>query len=342
MLKSSTSNKEGLTIKLIEQVKKLNLSLILKTGLGSAAAIILANQLNLMYSASAGIITLLTIQNTKKETILIAAKRFSGFIVAVMIAYFIFSNFGYTPLAFGAFLILFVAAANLLRIEVGITMNAVLVSHFLVEGRMDLNLLTNELLLLFIGMGIGILLNSIMPKNIEKIKRNQKVVEDRMRETLSCMAKMLEGSQDCACNQSQKELIDYLNLNELIDSLLVKAYEDAGNTLIRETRYQISYLEMRKHQVRILKDIQESIEEIHDVLPQSLTVSDYIQKVSTEFAEDNNVKDLLFELKELLDFFRSERLPVSRQEFENRANLFVILKDMEQFLEVKKSFIEKY
>lgn len=331
-----------LCLKIINKIKRVNLFLIFKSGLGSAFAIFIASRLNLLYSASAGIITLLTIQNTKKETLDIALKRIYAFLIAVILAYAVFSNIGYTILAFGVFVFIFVGIANILKIEVGISMNSVLITHFLVEARMDIELVTNEALILLIGMSTGILVNLIMPKNTEKIKRNQKIVEDKIREALSCMAKMLEGGQDCSYVLKQKDNFAFLNLNQLIDDLLVKAYEDAGNTLLRETKYRISYLEMRKHQVAILRDITESIDAIHDVLPESFKISSYINKVSLEFTESNNVKDLLIELEELYEFFRNEKLPSSREEFENRAILYNLLRDLEKFLNVKRSFIENY
>lgn len=305
-------------------------------------AILIANRLNLLYSVTAGIITLLTIQNTKKETLKIALKRIAGFVLAVILAYVIFTNFGFTTPAFGSFVFIFVALANLLNIEVGVVMNSVLVTHFLVEQRIDLALITNEVLILLIGMGMGIVVNSIMPSNEEKIRQEQKVVEDRMRETLNCLSKMLKNRQDCDYVESQSSRMDLLNVEQLIDDLLKKAYEDAGNTLLTETRYQISYLEMRKHQLTILDDIRESIREIYDYLPHSLKISNYMKKVSLEFTESNNVEDLLLELDDLYDFFREESLPKTRKEFENRAILFHILKDLHKFLETKRTFIENY
>lgn len=326
----------------MDEIKKVDPLLIFKSAIGSTIAILIASRLNLLYSVTAGIITLLTIQNTKKETLNIALKRIAAFLVAVSLAYVIFMNVGFTTPAFGGFVFIFVALANLLNLQVGVVMNSVLVTHFLVEQRMDLALITNEALILLIGMGMGIIVNSIMPSNEKKIRQEQKVVEDRMRETLNCLSKMLKNRQDCNYVESQSTRMDLLNVEQLIDDLLKKAYEDAGNTLLTETRYQISYLEMRKHQLSILDDIRESIKEIYDQLPHGIKISNYMQKVSVEFTESNNVKDLLVELDELVDFFREESLPKTRQEFENRAILFHILKDLHKFLETKRTFIENY
>lgn len=328
-------------MKMIDEFKKVDPLLIMKSAVGSTLAIIIASRFNLLYSVTAGIITLLTIQNTRKETLEIALKRVAAFIVAMLLAYASYRFFGFTTIAFGVFVFFFVALANLLRIQVGITMNAVLVTHFLVEQRMDFPLIVNEALILLIGMSIGVLVNLIMMSNIEEIKKEQKIVEDRMKETINCMARMLRRRQDCGYVQAQREQIDLINLEALIDRLLDKAYEEAGNNLLSETRYRISYLEMRKLQLDILSDIRKSIEDIHDVLPQGIELSDYMKKMSDEFTEENNVKTLLEELDALYEYFRREELPKTRNEFENRAILFNISRDLESFLEIKRTFVER-
>lgn len=322
-------------------MKKVDPLLIFKSAIGSTLAILIANRLNLLYSVTAGIITLLTIQNTKKETLLIALKRIAAFVLAMILAFFTFQLLGFTTIAFGVFVFLFVALANLLGIQVGVAMNAVLVTHFLIEQRIDLPLILNEGSILLIGMTMGILVNLFMPRKTEEIKTEQKVIEDRMRETINCMARMLEKREDHLYVQAQRQRIDRINLKDLLNGLLMKAYEDAGNTLLTETRYRISYLEMRKLQLTILDDIGQSIEETHEVLPQGLELSAYMKKMSAEFTEENNVKRLVNELDNLYEYFRAEDLPTSRNEFENRAILFNILRDLENFLEVKRSFIEE-
>lgn len=315
--------------------------LILKSAIGSTLAIVIASRFNLLYSVTAGIITLLTIQNTRKETLEIALKRIAAFFLAMFLAYLSFRFLGFTTIAFGFFVFFFVALANFLGIQAGVTMNSVLVTHFLVEQRMDFPLIINEALILLIGMSIGVLVNLIMTSNLDEIKKEQKIVEDRMKETINCMARMLKRRQDCDYVQAQRERIDLINLEDLIDRLLVKAYEEAGNNLLSETRYRISYLEMRKLQLGLLSDIRKSIEDIHDVLPQGLELSAYMKKMSAEFTEENNVKSLLTELDALYEHFRKEDLPKTRNEFENRAILFNISRDLESFLEIKRTFVEE-
>lgn len=318
------------------KIRKINLLFLLKTGVGSATAILLANKLGLAYSASAGIITLLTIQNTKKETIFIALRRILAFLIAVIVSYIIFSSIGYTSIAFGGFVFVFVAICNMLGLEDGISMNAVLTTHFLIEQRMDMAFLFNEVSILLIGMGIGIMINLIMPRNITQILEEQKELEGMMRNILKEMADTLKGKDILQKDKTMGPKFEKLDAH--LDKLLKKAYNDANNRLLSDTKYLISYLEMRKLQIAVLKDIMKNINQVYEILPEARVISKYMTKISEDFHEKNDVIELLVELESLNEFFKNEPLPVSREEFEGRAILFRILKDLEYFLELKRNF----
>ena len=60
-------------------LKQVNWMKALKIAGGGVAAILLAEALGLQNAASAGIITLLTVQNTRRETVMSSVRRFAGF-----------------------------------------------------------------------------------------------------------------------------------------------------------------------------------------------------------------------------------------------------------------------
>ncbi len=313
-----------------KKLKKVNILFLLKTGIGSAAAILIANALGLLYSPSAGIITLLTIQNTKKETLVIAIKRVEAFVLATILSYLVFSSLGYTAIAFGAFVTVFVASCFLFDLKDGISMNAVLMTHFLIEKHMSPALIFNEICILMIGMGIGILLNLAMPRNIERIRREQALLEEEMKKQLRGMEGILR--------EVEKE-VDFTALENSVERLLKSAYEEADNRLMSDTRYLVSYLEMRKHQIDVLKDISITLRQIVTWPVQAEPIADFIEHMAASFHERNNVTGLLAILEQLKEHFRNEPLPVSREEFENRAMLYQVLKELEYFLLLKRNFI---
>lgn len=340
------------------KLSKINPWYITKVGIGSAIAIFLAEMLGLSYSPSAGIITLLTIQNTKKETLKVSLKRVISFLLAVLISFILFSSLGYNAWVFGAFVFLFAALSYIFELKDGISMNAVLVTHFLAARRFDRSLFVNEVMILAIGMGLGILINMFMPNYKEEILKKQHLLEEEMKKVLKSMAFALKDKKACLIqdetqinmrkskdisglsDQTEDQIIiDFRDLDILIEELIKKAYDDAGNTLLSNTRYMISYLEMRKHQIEVLKAISRNITKIPVLLKQSIPLSEFYEKTADSFHEMNSVKGLLKDLDKLYANYKQDNLPVTREEFEYRAVLFQILQETEYFLRIKRNFV---
>lgn len=168
---------------------------MVKIAVGSAVAILLADLLGLNYSTSAGIITLLTIQDTSRETITISAKRICAFLVATVLSCLIFHLFGYHVFSYGIFLFLFIAVCAPLRLGNAVSTNAVLATHYLLEQKMALPQIGNETLLLLIGAGIGTLLNLYMPGKGKEIRMIQYRLEEDLRAVLLRMSEYI-GKED--------------------------------------------------------------------------------------------------------------------------------------------------
>ena len=300
---------------------------ITKIALGSVAAILLANALGLSYSASAGIITLLTIQDTARETITISIKRILAFLLAVILAYAVFYFAGYRVLSFGIFLFLFAACCKPLYLGNAVSTNAVLVSHFLTEADMSLSQIGNEALLLCIGAGIGTLLNLYMPGKVKEIRAMQRVLEEDMRNVLfrmaECMRKEDKSDYTGAC-------FDKLFSDVSTGKKRASAY--MNNTFFQESEYFIAYMNMRGQQCVVLQEIYKRIMSIRTVPPQTEQISAFIHEIGISFAEYNNAKALLRKLSMLLLQMKDSPLPVTREEFEDRALLYSVLMDLEYYI----------
>ena len=101
----------------------------LKTGLGATVAMMIAQLIGLKYMASAGIITILSIQSTKRESVQIAIRRFFATCVALGVGGILFRLLGFTPLVFGVYLVVFIPIAARFKITEGIVSASVLVTH---------------------------------------------------------------------------------------------------------------------------------------------------------------------------------------------------------------------
>lgn len=311
-----------------------NLNKVSKIAIGSTISILLASAVGLEYSISAGIITLLTIQDTKKETIYISLKRVTSFIIAALLAFILFGGFGFTTINFGIFLFLFVGICSIANLQDGISMNSVLATHYILSGRIDITMIANEFALLLIGASIGTLINLIMPDNKNVIKQIQKEIEEDLRKILFRMAYFLrEDDKGRYTSQSFSSLQQHINLG------LKHAYTNMNNTLFQESWYFIRYMEMRNQQLQILISIYEKIKSLTTVPDQATPLSAFIEQIANTLNESNNAKSLLQSEHHLEEGYKQNALPTSRKEFEDRAILFMILKDFKVFLLIKEQFV---
>lgn len=306
---------------------------LIKTSVGSAISLFIAMALGLNNAASAGIITLLTIHDTSKETINIALKRIAAFFIATLFSYVIFHVAGYNFIAFGIFLFLFMGCCQMLKLKDAVSTNAVLVTHYLIKGSMEIPFILNEALLLFIGAGIGTLLNLYIPGKIKEIRHTQHILEEDLKTVLLRMSEYIvkEDKSDYTGSCFQKLLAD-------VDEGEKHAYAYMNNTFFQESKYFMEYMQMRRQQCVVLQDIYKKIVSLSFIPPQALQISEFIRNISISFGESNNARDLLDELAILTSEMKNSSLPVTREEFENRAVLYMILTDLEYFLQLKRDF----
>lgn len=308
---------------------------LIKIAVGSVVSIFLADMLGLSYGTSAGIITLLTIQDTSRETIIISVKRVCAFLLAAVLAGLVFRVAGYHVISYGIFLFLFIACCIPLRLGDAVSINAVLATHYLLEMDMSPSFIWNEVQLLFIGAGIGTLFNLYMPGKEREIRAMQYRLEEDMREVLLRMAEYI----------GKEERPDYTGdcfekLQADIEAGKKQAYAYMNNTFFQESKYFMDYMNMRQQQMVVLKDIYKRMLSIRTHLPQTNQAAGLLHETAVTFGESNNARDLLAELEEVLLRMKDSRLPVTREEFEDRAVLYAVLTDLAYFLQLKKDFVD--
>ena len=115
-------------------MKKEEIIKLIKYVTGSVAAVLLAVLLRLDFAYAAGIITLLTIQDTKKETVRIAAKRLVIFVIMTILSAAIFPLAGYHVWAFGILLIPYLTFCIVLDMKEARAPVAVLCTHYISAG----------------------------------------------------------------------------------------------------------------------------------------------------------------------------------------------------------------
>ena len=310
---------------------KVNPLKVFKISAACCVAILLADLLGLTSSTSAGIITLLSIQDTKKATFQIAGKRLLAFVPAVLFSLLIFWTVGFHVFSFGIFLFVFILFCYFTKLHQGITTNTVLISHVFTAGSLHYNLLLNEFTLLCIGVAIGVLVNLYMPQMTKQIRQDQEEIDGCMKCIIGRLsAKLLGEEADLTSN--------FQALQNRMDTALARSYDNADNYLRIDMRYYVRYFKLRMGQLSLLRRMDESIEKLRCVPQQAQPLANFLGEVSTSFHEYNNAVSLLDTFQKMRAGFKKSPLPKDRSEFEARAILVQIAHDIENLLMQKKEF----
>lgn len=306
----------------------------IKTAISAAISMAIAELLGLRYASAAGIISILSLQNTKRQSIQAALKRLISCAISLVLGTLIFEALGYTPWAFGVFLMFFIPISVNFELEDGIVVNSVLTTHLLLEGSLTTSLLINEFSLIVVGAGLALLFNLYMPNMENTIKKDQKIIEEKMAQLLMSMARALETG--VGTFQGDEFLVE---LEARIKKGTKKAYKNLNNYIFVDASYYVKYMEMRQMQLDALKRMKRHFDRFFVSYEHGIMIAEFTKRVSEGLHEENSAKDQIDELDELRREFKSMELPKTREEFENRALLFQFLNDMEDLLNIKYNFV---
>ncbi|MCI8821497.1 MAG: hypothetical protein HFI15_03075 [Lachnospiraceae bacterium] len=307
---------------------------VLKIAVGSCLAIVIAEFFALQYAASAGIITLLTVQDTRKGTIQLALDRIMSFLMSIVLIFLCFhatSRLGW--INYGSYIFLMVIGCYYFEWQNAVSVNAVMGTHYLMSPDYSLGFALSELFLVLIGTGVAMALNWKMPSSLKVIRQDMKRIEDAMQQVLREISGYLADSQS-------GELV-WLDLDMLetdIHKGLKRAHEQAHNTMAEEDLYYVGYMEMRLQQCVMLQTLRERVWKIREMPRQAEPVSRYLDYVADYVHEETVPGEQLEKLGQVFEQMKREPLPVTREEFENRAILYHVLMDLEEFLFVKQRF----
>lgn len=97
---------------------------------------------------------------------------------------------------------------------------------------------------------------------------------------------------------------------------------------------------MRTNQCHVLHNLHYELKKIRALPRQARIVAEYILYLAEYVVEKNIPSAQIEELENIFGEMKKEELPKTREEFENRAILYHILMDIEEFLIYKQRFVE--
>lgn len=308
-----------------------------KMALSATIAIFICNYLNLEFSVTSGIIAILSIQDTKKEALLISLRRIIAATLAIFLSFSLYVLLGNNPIIFGIFLLIFIPITVVAKISEGMVVGAVLSTHLLTSTNINVYWIMNELALTIIGVGIAMMFNLYTASLDEEFEKNKKTIEEQYKLILSDMAVSLVTQ--AVPVYEQKVL---LNVEELINNSKFMAQRISNNYIFKNDNYYVRYIDMRMVQLDTIKRMKKHFSRFYMTYEQTRLLSEFTSNVANNIHEDNDCIELIDKLKLLRKDYEMMELPKNRDEFENRAMLFQFLNDLEDFLMIKKEFKESF
>lgn len=307
-----------------------------KTAVGAASAILIAQLLHLQFYSSAGILVILCVQNTKRKSLRASIQRFFACILAMFFSFVIFDSIGYNALAIGILLLLYIPTAVMLRMPEGIVTSSVIVMHLYSLKSITWSIVGNEVAILTIGISIALLVNVYMPSVEKDLKAFQEQIESRFKTILTEMAVYLRNRES---DWDGKELIE---TSEILKRAKELSFKKLENQFMREDDYYYRYFEMRIRQFEILERIMPIVASLSWAYEQAEMIACFIENVGNAIRPDSTGLISLRQLHEMRKQFRDMPLPETREEFETRAMLLQLVNEMEQYLLIKSEFKGKY
>jgi integral membrane protein len=75
---------------------------------------------------------------------------------------------------------------------------------------------------------------------------------------------------------------------------------------------------------------------------ESIILAQLFKKTAQQLSQENPAQDLLDDISQYLAIFRERPLPKTREEFETRATLLQLLRDLENFIQIKVDFYQQF
>ncbi|WP_188206100.1 aromatic acid exporter family protein [Alkalibacillus aidingensis] len=303
-----------------------------KTAIGAPVSIIIAQALQLDHAISAAILTILCVQVTRQRSFLTAWYRFYACVIGIAMSGIIFELIGYHPLSIGLVLILFIPTTVMLKITEGIVTSSVIILHLYGEQAISFSLVVNELVLLTVGLGVALLLNLYMPSLDSELEKVRDELEENFSSILREIAHFLRTGE---YHWSGFEISETARLIEEANEL---ASRDVENHILRSHHPFYHYFHMRQKQFEILERMLPLISRIKATEDEYVYISELFEELADHVHPGNTAVRYLEKLSKIREKFNQEPLPEEVETFEERANLYLLLNEIEQYLILKRSY----
>lgn len=285
-----------------------------------------------------GVIGILSVSITKKDSLINGLKRYIDVLFALTLSTILYLIFGFELHILVLFLTLFIFGSYASKIDVGLVPSIVLANHVFAYQGFDWQFFIEEILIITIGTGVALLVSMIYPQDWnKKIKTQISKVDQLIKDHLFMLSILL--------NQKDNKEV-FLEHHALVNKEISKKINEAEisdkNIIFSNDHRFLAYLYMRRNQVTYINNMYKSTVKIKHYHENQQIISKYISELINDIGDENKADYQLEKLNNLRVQFSKEELPKTRNEFETRAMLFHIIEDLDSMLNAKKQFHKRY
>lgn len=304
---------------------------VIKTAVATLTAIYSAMLLQLDNPLSAGILAIMGVDTTRRRGLRTVFARFGASVIGLGVASALFYFFGFHIWVVSIYILLAFPAIARFGFKEGIVTGAVIVFHLFASGVVSWKTVGNEIGLLVIGLGWATVFNlAYMPKEDKTLETLRRDTEESFSAVFAELARFL---RDPSVIWSGSEM---LAAETAIEKGLVVAGRARENRLISQHEPWQLYFHMRRQQLDSIELMMESVAVVSQRVPQALDIAVLFERLSVDVRSDYYEGNTERSLTKLESVFKGMELPRTRDEFETRAALFSICRELRRFLSIAK------
>ncbi|MBN2981876.1 aromatic acid exporter family protein [Cohnella algarum] len=304
----------------------------IKTAVGVSVSVLIAQALKLEYYSASGILTLLCIQKSRKQSNKAVFSRLVACMLGMIASTALFEIIGYAPYSFLVLMLLFIPLCVKLRIQEGLASSSVIIMHVYMNRQIEASFFLNEVLVILIGLGVALLINWYMP-SIDKQLNRMKAEADRLISVI-----LSEFSVYLKNGYTLWDGKEMLQLSDLLDRALRMAQLEEENYRPGKKGGYRTYFHNKRKQYELLERMLPHVSQITAQVEQGLRIGQFMERLSEHMKRQGESggdrHDNFYEsLRGIREYHKGLPLPETREEFETRANLFAAANELERFID---------
>ncbi|ANS74663.1 hypothetical protein AWM70_08745 [Paenibacillus yonginensis] len=304
---------------------------VIKTAIATLIAILVADTAGIPGAMSAGLLAILGVDVTRKRSLRSVSARFFASVVGLVLCFILFRFIGFQIWVLIVYILVGFPLIAKLNFKEGIVTSSVCVFRVFNGGDVSFHMFIEQILLLVVGLGSAMLVNLVyMPKEEDRLASIRREVNRLFATIFQHIAETLRNPED---EWNGEELI---LAEKMIDNGVTLAKRGLENQVIHTDESWAVYFYMRREHLDRIESMMELISQVYRKMPQTELAARVFDQLSADVLEPHYTGKTEQRLRQLEADFKAMELPATREEFEMRAAILQLCRELNEYLNISK------